>query len=51
VTTREGRRHTVLQRANVTLVVPRHRGDLPTGTFHAILKQAGLSAERYLNLR
>jgi predicted RNA binding protein YcfA (HicA-like mRNA interferase family) len=30
--------------------VPRHPGDLPEGTVHAILRQAGLSADDLLRL-
>jgi predicted RNA binding protein YcfA (HicA-like mRNA interferase family) len=29
---------------------PRHPGDLPEGTVHAILRQAGLSADDYMKL-
>jgi predicted RNA binding protein YcfA (HicA-like mRNA interferase family) len=30
--------------------VPHHPGDLPEGTVHAILRQAGLSADDFLKL-
>jgi len=30
--------------------VPHHRGDLPEGTLRAILRQAGLSIEEFLQL-
>jgi len=30
--------------------VPMHTGDVPTGTFQAILKQAGLSEEQFWKL-
>ncbi|MDQ6699814.1 MAG: type II toxin-antitoxin system HicA family toxin [Acidobacteriota bacterium] len=29
--------------------IPNHRGDLPEGTLRAILKQAGVSPEQFLN--
>jgi len=48
---RQGRKHTVLYRGEVTIVVPRHPGDMATGTFHAILREAGISREAYLRLR
>ena len=31
-------------------VVPLHRGDLPAGTLRAIIKQAGLSVDEFLDL-
>jgi predicted RNA binding protein YcfA (HicA-like mRNA interferase family) len=31
-------------------VVPMHRGDLPAGTLRAIIKQAGLSLDEFLDL-
>jgi predicted RNA binding protein YcfA (HicA-like mRNA interferase family) len=31
-------------------VVPMHRGDLPTGTLRAIIRQAGLSLDEFLDL-
>jgi len=30
--------------------VPHHPGDLPEGTVHAILRQAGLSTQQFLDL-
>jgi predicted RNA binding protein YcfA (HicA-like mRNA interferase family) len=30
--------------------VPMHRGDLPTGTLRAIIKQSGLSVGEFLDL-
>ena len=30
--------------------VPHHPGDLPEGTMHAILRQAGLSTDEFLRL-
>ncbi|MBI2909679.1 MAG: type II toxin-antitoxin system HicA family toxin [Chloroflexi bacterium] len=32
-----------------TVVVPFHKGDLPTGTLHMILKDAGISREEFLD--
>jgi predicted RNA binding protein YcfA (HicA-like mRNA interferase family) len=32
------------------VVVPFHAGDLPKGTFHEILRQAGISRDDWLNL-
>ena len=32
-------------------VIPNHPGDLPEGTLRAILKQAGIDAETYLNIK
>ena len=29
--------------------IPNHTGDLPEGTLHAILKQAGISIEKFLS--
>jgi len=31
-------------------VVPMHRGDLPRGTLRAIIRQAGLSVDEFLDL-
>ena len=31
-------------------VVPMHRGDLPPGTLRAIIKQAGVSVDEFLDL-
>lgn len=31
-------------------VVPMHRGDLPPGTLRAIIRQAGLSVDEFLDL-
>ena len=31
--------------------VPNHPGDVPEGTLRAILKQAGISPEEFINLR
>jgi len=36
--------------AHVRTTVPRHPGDLPEGTLRAILRQAGLSVEEFLEL-
>jgi len=30
--------------------IPNHPGDMPEGTLHAILKQAGLSIDKFLNV-
>ena len=30
--------------------IPNHPGDLPEGTLHAILKQAGISIEQFLSV-
>ncbi len=38
------------QRPAARVVVPMHRGDLPTGTLRAIIKQAGLTEEAFLEL-
>ena len=35
--------HLKVRHNNRTTVVPMHRGDLPTGTYRAILKQLGLT--------
>jgi len=32
------------------VTVPIHSGDIPTGTFHRILKQAGLTLEEFRRL-
>jgi predicted RNA binding protein YcfA (HicA-like mRNA interferase family) len=40
-----------LHRESVLVVVPRHPGDLATGAFHGILRQAGLSKADYVKLR
>ena len=32
------------------VVIPLHTGDLPKGTLHAILEDAGLSVEQFLEL-
>lgn len=44
---RPGRRHDVyvVPGRNRPIEIPRHRGDLPTGTAHAILRQIGISDE------
>jgi len=31
--------------------IPNHAGDMPQGTLKAILKQAGISAEDFINLK
>ena len=41
-------RHPSKPRARV--VVPVHRGDLPTGTLRGIIRQAGLTVEEFLGL-
>ena len=38
-------------RVGLRVTVPMHGGDLPRGTVHAILRQAGLSVEQFLALR
>ncbi|MBI3098034.1 MAG: type II toxin-antitoxin system HicA family toxin [Planctomycetes bacterium] len=48
---REGPRHTVLRRGDQIITVWRHTRDLPTGTFHGTLRDAGLSVEDYFRLR
>ena len=35
---------------SLRVVVPVHRGDLPAGTVNAILRQAGLSQDEFLEL-
>jgi mRNA interferase HicA len=35
--------HLVVRHGGRTTTVPMHRGDMPTGTFRAILRQLGLS--------
>ena len=37
-------------RTRTRTTVPRHPGDLPEGTVRAIIKQAGLTIERFLDL-
>jgi len=32
------------------VTVPMHSGDIPTGTFHRILKQAGITLEEFRRL-
>jgi predicted RNA binding protein YcfA (HicA-like mRNA interferase family) len=39
----QGGNHTVVRLNGQRTVVPRHPADLKTGTFHAILKQLGLT--------
>lgn len=41
--------HVVLRRGNAVTVVPLHRRDLAVGTLHDILKQAGVSAEEFID--
>jgi predicted RNA binding protein YcfA (HicA-like mRNA interferase family) len=40
--------HVVLRRGEAVTVVPLHRRDLAVGTLHDILKQAGVSAEEFI---
>jgi predicted RNA binding protein YcfA (HicA-like mRNA interferase family) len=40
--------HVVPQRGKAVTVVPLHRRDLAVGTLHDILKQAGVSAEKFI---
>ena len=37
--------HLQLKRANVTVPVPMHAGDLPQGTLHSILRRAHLTMQ------
>ena len=41
--------HIVLRRGSVGCVVPNHR-ELKTGTLAGVLKQAGVSAEEFMNV-
>jgi len=43
--------HLFLIRGHVLVCVPVHPGDLAPGTFHRILKTAGLSPDEYRKLR
>ncbi len=38
------------EKPEARVVVPMHRGDLPLGTLRAIIKQAGLTEETFLEL-
>ena len=38
------------QRPGLRVTVPSHSGDVPRGTLHAILRQAGLSRDEFLRL-
>lgn len=40
--------HVVLRRGDVVTVVPLHRRDLAIGTLHGVLKQAGVTAEEFI---
>jgi predicted RNA binding protein YcfA (HicA-like mRNA interferase family) len=40
--------HVVLRRGDVVTVVPLHRRDLAIGTLHGILKQAGVTADEFI---
>ncbi len=40
--------HVVLRRGTAVTVVPLHRRDLAVGTLHDILKQAGVTAEEFI---
>ncbi len=37
--------------SNCYTTIPNHSGDMPEGTLRAILKQAGISANEFLNER
>lgn len=39
------------KKANLYTTIPNHRGDMPEGTLRAILKQAGISSEEFLNTK
>jgi predicted RNA binding protein YcfA (HicA-like mRNA interferase family) len=45
--------HVILMRSDGSgrVIVPTHGGDLPPGTLHGILKQAGLTREAFNRLR
>ncbi len=53
VVLRQTGNHVVLSRADGSgrLIVPNHLGDLDFGTLRSILRQAGLSSERFRDLR
>ena len=36
---------------NKYTTIPNHPGDIPEGTLHAIIKQAGIQAKEFLNLK
>ncbi len=40
--------HVVLRRGDAVTVVPLHRRDLAIGTLHGILKQAGVTADEFV---
>ena len=40
--------HVVLRRNDIVTVVPLHRRDLAIGTLHGILKQAGVTADEFI---
>jgi predicted RNA binding protein YcfA (HicA-like mRNA interferase family) len=40
---RSGGKHDIwIKRGNAPITVPRHKGDIPKGTLHSILKAAGI---------
>jgi len=45
-------RHPVyyLEAQNITVPVPRHPGDVPTGTLRAIVREAGMTVEQFNKL-
>ena len=49
---RQKGRHVSMHKESVPhlVVIPLHTGDLPKGTLHAILEDAGLSVEQFLEL-
>lgn len=46
-----GKKHDLYIRGTTRISIPRHATDLNTRTFHAILKEAGLNLEKYIELR